>query len=123
MSFMNMDRVFLLQSSFEDVKADSIGMKGGHIQTVVWKKASLKNLLAQASRIKKSQFIECDLRNADFWGSSLQETSFERSDLRGANLQATHLLFTNFNEARFNSETKLPFSEKEALLRGMVKVD
>ncbi len=118
-----MDRALLVQSSFEDVRADSIGIKGSRIQSVVWKKASLMYLLAQASRIRKSQFIDCDLRQANFWGASLQETSFEGSDLRGANLQATHLLFTNFKGARFDSRTRLPFSEKEALLRGMVKVD
>ena len=123
LSFMNMDQAFLFQSSFEEIKADSIGIKGTRVQSVIWKKASLRNMLAQASRIRKSQFIECDLREADFWGANLQETSFEKSDLRGANFQATNLLFTNFKGARFNSKTKLPFSEKEALSLGMVKVD
>ncbi len=122
-SFSNLDRASLTQSSFEEINGDFIGIKRSYLQSVIWKKASLKNLLATASRIRKSQFIECDLRDADFWGANLQETSFEKSDLRGANLQATYLLFTNFKEARFNSKTKLPFSEEEALSRGMVKVD
>ena len=121
--FMGLNGSTILESSFENLKADSMDLRNSLVQSVIWKKTSLRNLLAKASRIRKNQFIECDLRQADFWGASLQETSFENSDLRGANLESTHLLFTNFKGARFDNNTKLPFSEEQALQRGMVKVD
>ena len=121
--FMSLNGSTILESSFENLKADSMDLRDSIVQSVIWKKASLRNLLAKASRLRKNQFIECDLRQADFWGASLQETSFENSDLRGANLESTHLLFTKFKGARFDNNTKLPFSEEEALQRGMVKVD
>ena len=124
MDFLNMDRGLIVQSLFENVKADFMAGTGVRFQSVSWRKSSLKNLVVRGSRMRKGPAsLGVDLRKADFWGSSLQETSFEGSDLRGANLQQTHLLFTGFKGTRFDSETKLPFSEKEALHRGMVKVD
>ena len=123
MDFLNMDKALIVQSSFENIKADFMAGTGVRFQSVLWKKSSLKNFVARASRMRKARFIECDLRKADFFGSNLQEASFKDSNLRGANLQQTHILFTDFKGARFDDKTKLPFSEEEALRRGMVKVD
>ena len=123
LSHTSFQRAILLQSNFRDSNADTLDLRGSHVKGVTWKKVSLRDLLASGARFTRTQFLDCDLRSASFWGANLQETDFSGSDLRGANLKSTFLLFTRFEGAKFDDTTQLPFSEKEALEKGMIKVD
>jgi uncharacterized protein YjbI with pentapeptide repeats len=123
MNHASVRRSIVLQSKFKDIQVQSLDIRGSHFKGVTFEKANLTNLLANGTRFTKTQFQDCDLTDADFWGSQLMQVDFSGSNLSGANLQTTVILFSKFQGAQFNSKTKLPFSEEEALKRGMVKVD
>ncbi len=116
-------RAIVFQSTWRNVTADYINLHGSHIKGSQFTNVSMKNLLALGARFTQTQFINCDLQNANFWGANLQEVNFEGSDLRGADLRNTFLLFTRFTGTKINSKTRLPFSIKEALKKGMIPVD
>lgn len=119
----SMRRSTILQSRFKDLTAESVDLRGSQIKGTHFENANLQKLAASGSRFNKVQFKNCDLQNAQFWGSQLLEVDFSGSDLRGANLGTSFTLLSKFNGAKFNKKTKLPFSEEEALKRGMVKND
>jgi uncharacterized protein YjbI with pentapeptide repeats len=116
-------RSVILQSSFVDMTANNLDLRGAHLKGVNFRNSELDNLFATGTRFTRVQFSSCNLQNANFWGSQLQEVDFTRADLRGANLSQTMILLSRFTGARFNDQTQLPFTEKEALQRGMVKID
>lgn len=113
----------IIQASFKDLKAQYLDLRGAHIKSAQFENINMSSLLATGTRFNKTKFKNCNLKNANFWGSNLQESDFEGSDLSGANLKSTFLLFTQFKGARFDNETQLPFSEEEAIEKGMIKVD
>ncbi len=123
LSHVSIRRGIMMQSKLKDVTAKVFDLRGSHIKGVDFINTDLTNLLASGTRFVKVDFKNCNLTQANFWGSSLQETNFEGSDLSGANLENTFLLFTRFKGAKFSDTTKLPFTQKEAIKRGMIKVD
>ena len=123
LSHLSIRRAVLMQSQFSDLEAKFLDLRGSHIKGVTFNKVNLTNLLATGARFVKTQFINCNLQNSEFWGGNLQEVDFSGSDLRGANLKNSFILFSNFKGAKFNRQTQLPFSEVEALKRGMIKVE
>jgi uncharacterized protein YjbI with pentapeptide repeats len=122
-SHVSLRRSVIIQSQWRDLTANNMDLRGSHIKGSRFEKVDLKNSLAQAVRLVKVAFIDCDLQNINLWGANLQEVDFSDSDLRGANLENTFLLFTRFDRAKYNQKTRLPFSEDEAIQRGMLKVD
>ncbi len=121
LSYASFRRSIVLQTTFEDVIATHLDLRGSHFKGVSFKNSQLSEIFATGSRFINTDFSNCDLRNGNFWGSQLQQVNFENADLRGANLLRTFILFSNFSGARFDQKTQLPFSEKEAISRGMVK--
>lgn len=123
LSHMALREAILLQSEFINLKAQYLDLRGSHLKAVHFRDVDLNHLLAPGTRFTKTTFENCNLSEANFWGANLQETSFKGSDLSGADLINTFLLFTDFEGAKFNSDTKLPFSEESAIKRGMIKID
>jgi uncharacterized protein YjbI with pentapeptide repeats len=123
LSYTSFRRAFLLQVHFKDLKAEYIDLRGAILKAVQFKNISMKELLANGTRFNKTLFINCDLTRGQFAGASFQETKFSGSDLSGANLKNVSLLFTDFTNAKFDKNTQLPFSEEEALKKGMIKID
>lgn len=120
---ISIKRVILMQSTFTEVSARRWNLRGSIVKGVTFDKSILKRWSALGTRFVRVQFINSDLTNSIFTGAHFQETDFINCDLRGANLAFTSLLFANFTHSKFDKKTKLPFSEEEALKRGMVKVD
>lgn len=116
-------RSVVLQSDFSHIKAQHLDLRGSHFKSTNFDHSDLQNLFATGSRFIKTSFQYCNLQNANFWGSQLQEIDFRQADLRGANLKTTYVLFSQFEGAKFNHQTQLPFSTEEALNKGMVQVD
>lgn len=74
--------------------------------------------------LRGSRFSRAVLREADLRGAQLNESDLSFADLRGADLTGADLtdafaLGTRFENARFDSKTRLPFSEETALGRGL----
>lgn len=116
-------RAVILQNHFENLNADFTDFKGAIVKGTTFKKVSLQEAFALGTRFEKTKFEECDLRGTSFWGSNLLQTEFINSDLRGVDFRTTFMLFTQFTGSKFNKHTKLPFTEEEAIKRGMIKVD
>lgn len=116
-------RSILLQTTIRNVEAEKMDVRGSHFKSVDFSNSELPYFFATGTRFNKVNFSGCNLKKANFWGSLLQEVNFQGADLRGANLSRTFLLFANLNQAKFNDETQLPFSQEEAEKKGMVKVD
>ncbi|MCJ8277237.1 MAG: pentapeptide repeat-containing protein, partial [Bdellovibrionales bacterium] len=116
-------RGYIVESKINSVKARFLDLRGSWVKGSHWRDSDLQFWVASGARIEKTQFINCDLQNANFWGTNLQESDFSGSDLRGANLENSYVLFTKFDGVKFNSKTLLPFSKEEALKRGMVEGD
>ena len=116
-------RSIFMQSQFKDLEAPFLDLRASHFKEVHLEKVNLKRLLANGTRFTKTRFVDCGLEKADFWGSQLLEVDFSGSDLRGADLSMVFAVLSQWKGARFNSETKLPFSEQKALEKGMIKVE
>ena len=86
-----------------------------------WRSCRLDGADLRGAKLGRARFLNCSLRRADLRFAYLSHTSFEGSDLRGAKLIDSVVAQTNFHKALFDSETLLPFSEREALKRGMIK--
>ncbi len=123
LSHLSLRRSILMQSTIKNSKARVMDIRAADLKSVTFINTDLMNLLATGTRFVNSKFINCNLSGANFWGANLQGTDFSNSDLSTANLENVYLLFTNFKGAKFNNRTKLPFSEEEALRRGMIKVE
>lgn len=68
-------------------------------------------------------FSNLNLSGSRFVGSSGTSVSFAGALLIGAHFEKSQFKETKWNGALYDSSTKLPFSEKEAKLRGMQKID
>jgi uncharacterized protein YjbI with pentapeptide repeats len=123
LSRTSFQRSTILQSQFDAIKAHGMDLKGANLKKVSFKKSDLKLFFANATRFSNVSFKGAILESADFWGSQLLNVDFSEANLRGANLSNTFVLFTKFEKAQFDKYTQLPFSEEEALKRGMVKID
>ena len=123
LSHSSFRRAIVLQTIISDLVARNLDIRGAHFKGVDFSKSDLENMLATGTRFIKINFQEANLTNANLWGTELLEINFKGSDLRGANLSRSFVLFSDFKGAKFNNKTQLPFSEEEALKRGMVKVD
>ena len=122
-SHASLRRGLLSGSRFENIKGIAVDFRGGHLENSHWIESDLSKSLFMGVRAEKSKFINCNLQRANFWGSNLFDVDFNGSDLRGANLESTIVLFTRFENAKFNSKTRLPFDRETALAKGMVEVE
>jgi hypothetical protein len=61
-----------------------------------------------------------DLRGANLYNASLYKVNLRYAKLEGADLRARMLYETALTGATFDDATKLPFSKREALARGMI---
>ena len=123
LSFTIARRTEFTGSLFSNVRATKVDLRGSYLQSSHWVDSDLRYWVAMGVRAEKAVFKNCNLQKANFWGSNLQEVDFSGSDLRGADLRSTFLLFTKFTGAKFNQKTLLPFSQEEAVARGMIKID
>lgn len=71
--------------------------------------------LLRASLVRAS-LVQAQASNADLKGAAL-----DGADLRGADLSHTQLTEASLKGALFDASTRLPFSETEAISRGMIK--
>jgi hypothetical protein len=76
-------------------------------------------------QLGRADLTNADLRHANLAGAYLFNADLRGADLRGARfstaLKGAELKQTVLVGARFDAATQLPFSEAEALRRGMVK--
>ena len=96
-----------------------------HLDQLVIRKATLRNVSFRKSSLKNLNVIETKMKNVDFQNADLRGTywlrsSCEQCDFRAANLSEGSLLLVKMRGSLFNSKTILPFERKEAEEKGFV---
>ena len=116
-------RAILMQVDLKKSNGDLVDAGGAFFKAVNWSESKIREMLALAGRFNKVDFSKSDLTNSSFFGAHLVEVNFSECNLQGVNFEKASLLFVNFKNAKFDDKTKLPFSEEEAIQRGMIKVE
>jgi hypothetical protein len=99
---------------------NEMGFNPGHIgecgHLSVIPEERIKNIKFSGLNLKGAKFDRLNLTKIEFKGSQLQGASFVGANMNDANM--SEAVLTN---ALYDETTKLPFSEKEAKKRGMIK--
>ncbi len=72
------------------------------------------------ARLHQTSLKKADLRNAVFNGTFFDRCYLAEADLRGADLRQAVFFRTNLKNALIDKFTLLPFSQTEAIQRGMI---
>ena len=105
------------------------GAQGKDLRGAYLYGAQLERVDLRGANLHKTQLAHANLKNADLRGAKLSGAYLYRADLSGADLRGAEfqsrfeLHRVKLAGARFDSTTRLPFAESEALERGMVKLD
>ncbi|RZA07148.1 MAG: pentapeptide repeat-containing protein [Proteobacteria bacterium] len=73
----------------------------------------------RGSYFERASLRGADLRASHFAFTNIIQSDLTGADLRDADLTSARILLTKLEGALFNENTKLPFSEAEAIARGM----
>lgn len=104
-----------IDSDFTDAKLRGLRGKGSRFRKCIFRNVDLR-----AAKLVYADFRDSDLREALLQESDLSFVDFRRSDLRGADLRGAWVLGTLFDQARYDRNTKLPFSHEKARQLGMI---
>jgi uncharacterized protein YjbI with pentapeptide repeats len=74
----------------------------------------------RGGKFYRAKFVHSSFLNADLREADLSFCDFSSSDLRGADLSGSWVLGANFQGAKIDSNTKLPFSISTAYKSGMI---
>lgn len=85
--------------------------------------ADLTSIVLSGTMLGNTKMENAKLKFANFDGTTLSGVSFSGSDLVAANLSSVVMSGENlWKGARFDDDTRLPFGERLAIQRGMIKV-
>lgn len=142
-SFSSLPQLLCESCTFVSAKLDRASWRDSLISNSEFSKAMMGDMVLSGSMIGNSKFddavmydvnvdgaqlgalsfLRTQLINADFVGARIENCDFSGADLRGANFSSVALSGTNlWKGAKYNSSTKLPFSEDQAAKEGMIKV-
>jgi uncharacterized protein YjbI with pentapeptide repeats len=91
-------------------------LRGAKLDYAMLSSSNLRN-----ADLSGASLVGAELRSAQFNGTRIAKTNFSEADLRGVDLRYTRdWKDANFQGARYDERTRLPFEISEARARGMV---
>ncbi|GEM_PF-2250778 len=118
---VNFFNATLQASTFRQAELCSADMSGAQIIGANFVKAELQNAKFINARVEEALFRKAILKYADFTNANVSGANFSGAWLFGAKLKFSEFDRAIFKQACYNERTILPFSDKEAKKRGMVR--
>lgn len=113
---------YFYKATFAKASLDSADFSRSLLTDVEMGEADLSAAKFESASITTVSFSESNLTDADFTNSLITNVDFRSANLRGADFSDVNLGSSNtWKGATFNSSTKLPFSEAQAIQYGMIK--
>ena len=123
LSNSNLTGVTLLISNLSYARLFQATLTKANLEKANLTRANLEKADLTDAILKGANLIEANLRHATLTNADLQEALLIRTDLRGAKLsQAILERLPKLDDAIYNDETELPFSDKKAKDYGMWKI-
>ncbi len=92
-----------------EANLDSAKLRGSKLNSALDRDPFTDKETLKEAILKKAILTNADLTEADLTEADLTDADLTRADLRGATLKDTHTHKTKFQNALFDSSTKLPF--------------
>jgi len=123
LSSSNLTGVNLLIANLSYARLFHATLTKAYLEKANLTRANLEEADLTNAILKGANLIEANLRHATLTNADLQETLLIRTDLRGAKLsQAILERLPKLDDAIYDDETELPFSDKKAKDYGMWKI-
>ena len=115
----NLKKANLGHAKLTHARAMSTNFEGSCLTAIEAQESNFEGANFRKSKAQLADFSHSDLTNADFRSSQLKGANFEDANLCGADLRRSDHRDVNWMNAKFNRKTRLPFSKRVALEKGM----
>jgi uncharacterized protein YjbI with pentapeptide repeats len=96
--------------------------RGAQAAQSQWSRCRLESANFEGAKLSRSDFRNIDLQHAKFGYAFISYADFRGADLRSTDFRNSILIGAQFENAKYDLNTKLPFSAADAARKGMILV-